>query len=371
VKITSIETIPVDVPLKPRLAIRGSKGLHARSPFLIVKVHSEDGITGLGEVSATPRWSGEDAITAAHFIETLIAPVVTGVDSSDIAGITRLMHRRLAGNYFTKAAVEMALWDIAGKRAGKPVWQLLGGAARDHVKTKWSVSGVEPARAAEIAAWAAGEGFPFLKVKVGIDPEQDLGRVAAVREAVGQGIRIGVDANGGWSKDEAVEMILRLEELDLAFAEQPVPPGDTEAMREVRRRIHVPLIADESVYTVQDAAAIGRATAADAVSIYVGKSGGIEPAIEIARAGLGYAMAATVGSNLELGIGTAAMIHLGIAIPGLDMDRFPCDIIGPFYYEDSILLQPLPIAPGVARAPGGPGLGVELDEGNVSRYRVD
>ncbi len=369
-RITGLETIPVDIPLKPAVAIRGSKGMHDRSPFLLLRLHTDEGITGLGEVSATPRWSGEDAVTAAHFLETLIAPQIAGQNTADIGNITRIMNRTLAGNWFTKAAVEMALWDIAGKAAGAPAFRLLGGPLRDFVPTKWSVSGVEPAKAARIAAWAVEQGFRYLKVKVGIEAEQDVERVRAVREAVGPEVRLGVDANGGWSPAEAVYAIRRIEDLGIVFAEQPVPPGDPEAMAQVRRQVRVPILADESVYTVEDARALARAGAADAVSVYVGKSGGIGTALEIMAAAGAAGMGATIGSNLELGVASAAMIHLALAAPDLATDLYPCDIIGPLYYEDDVIEEPLPIRPGEARATGRPGLGVELDEAKVHRYRA-
>src|SRR5205085_9093729 len=131
---------------------------------------------------------------------------------------------------------EMALWDILGKASDLPVYRLLGGPVREFVPTKWSVSGLDPDRAAEIAAWAIEQGFRAMKVKVGIDPEQDIARVAAVRKAVG-GIRLGVDANGAWNVEQAVRMIRRLEDFDITFAEQPIAPGDVEALAEVRNSI--------------------------------------------------------------------------------------------------------------------------------------
>ena len=122
-KITRIETIPVRVPIKPELAIRsGRGGSHMVSPFLLVKIHTDEGIIGLGEASCTPRWSGEDQVTAAHFIDTYFAPLLVGEAVDDIARLSAKFGSAVAGNYFTKAAIEMALWDIAGKAQDKPVW---------------------------------------------------------------------------------------------------------------------------------------------------------------------------------------------------------------------------------------------------------
>jgi muconate cycloisomerase len=372
-KITFIETIPVRVPLKPQFAIKsGRGGSHTTSPFLIVKVHTDEGLIGLGEASCTPRWSGEDQFSARHFIKTYFEPLLIGRDPTDVAACSKLFMPVVANNPFTKSAVEMALWDIAGKAAGKPVYELLGGRVRDVVPTKWSVSGKDPEPAAEIARWAVAAGFKKMKVKVGIDVEGDIARVRAVRDVVGPGFPLGVDANGGWvTPGNAVTAIVRLLELDLAFVEQAVRSGDVFGMAEVRRAFAgLPFIADESVYTLQDAENLANAGACDVFSVYIGKAGGIGPAREIADFALKAGLSCTIGSNLEMGIGSAAMIHLGIATRGITAETYACDIIGPLFYEDDVLAEPLPLKPGEARAPDKPGLGVELDDAKVERYRV-
>jgi L-alanine-DL-glutamate epimerase-like enolase superfamily enzyme len=371
VKITRIETIPIQVPLKAEVAIRsGRGGSHTVSPFLIVKVHTDAGIVGLGEASCTPRWSGEDQFTAAHLIKTYLEPLLIGQDALQIEALTQKFRLAFAGNMFTKSAVEMALWDIVGKATGKPVYELLGGKVREFVTTKWSVSGVEPEKAAEIAKRAIDQGFKAMKVKVGIAPDDDVARVRAVREAIGAAIKLGVDANGGWSLKDAESTIARLREFKIYFVEQPLAPEEIVEMSPLRERIGLPVIADESVYTLQDAKMLSRMNAADVLSVYVGKAGGIGPAKAIADFAASAGLRCTIGSNLELGIGSAAMTHLGLATAGIHAENFPCDIIGPFYYEDDVVKEPLPITPGEARANGKPGLGVELDEEKIAKYRV-
>jgi muconate cycloisomerase len=370
-KITHIECTPVRLPIRPEVAIRAKGGTHSVSPFLLVRIHTDEGVYGLGEVSCTPRWSGEDQFTAANFIRTILEPALTGEDPRDIERLTVRMRGALAGNPFTKAALEMALWDILGKLAGLPVYRMLGGPVREFVPTKWSISGVEPERAAGIARWAMEQGFTTMKVKVGIDPDQDVARVRAVREAVGPEIRLGIDANGAWMPATAVAMINRLCEFGIYFAEQPVPPGDVQWLADVRRQVSIPILADESVYSPQDALSIVRSHAADALSIYVGKAAGLGPARKIAAIAESAMLGCTIGSNLELGVGTAAMIHLAMATPGITADEFPCDIIGPLYYSDDILTEPLSLGGGKALPIDRPGLGVELDEEKVRKYRVE
>src|SRR5262245_26209829 len=264
-------------------------------------MRTDEGLTGLGEVSCTPRWSGEDQVTAAHVTGGILGPLLIGQDPRDIERLGGAMRRALFGHPFTKAALEMAMWDILGKAAGAPVYRLLGGPVCEFVPTKWSISGLEPARAAGIAEWAVEQGFRTMKVKVGIDPEQDIARVRAVREAIGPNVRLGVDANGAWNVSMAIRMLNRLRDFDIYFAEQPVPPGDFSWLADVRNQAPAPVLADESIYTTHDAVSAIRAGAADALSTYIGKSAGIGGARKIAAIAEAAAIGCTVGSNLEMG----------------------------------------------------------------------
>ncbi len=370
-KITAIETITINVPIEQSRAIRGGRGAHDSSPFLIVQVRTDQGVTGLGEVSCTPIWSGEDQVTAAHLIRSYLEPALIGEDPTRIEALTTKMRHTVAANPFTKAGIEMALWDILGKIANLPVYRLLGGAVRDNVATKFSVSGLSPDAAATVAAWAVEQGFRTMKVKVGTGPGLDVARVRAVRQAIGADVRLGVDANGGWTVAQAIQTIRRLEDQAIYFAEQPVPPGDVTWLAEVRAAVRVPIMADESVNVAPDAIAIARAHAADVLSIYIGKGGGIGPARKIAAVAEAAGLACTVGSNLELGIASAAMIHLAMATPAVAAAEYPCDILGPFFYEGDVIAEPLPITAGAAQPFERPGLGVELDERQIARYRVD
>ena len=208
------------------------------------------------------------------------------------------------------------------------------------------------------------------EVKVGLDPAEDVARVAAVRQAVGPDVRLGVDANGGWSVRTAIQTIQQLYQYDIYFVEQPTPDKDVAWLADVRRHTHLPVMADEIVYTPQDAMAVARAHAADVLSLYVGK-GGIAAARKVAAVAEAAGLVCTVGSNLELGIGNAAMIHLAMSTSAIDAENFPCDILSPFFYETDLLQEPLPIRAGEAHPPTGPGLGVELDEEKVGFFRID
>jgi len=371
VKILSIETIPVLTPIRPEFQIRGSLGFHAESPFVVLKIHTDEGLVGLGEVSCTPVWSGEDSVTATHVISSFLEPALKGEDPRDIERLTAKMRRAVAGHPFTKSGIEIGLWDILGKAAGLPIYRLLGGAIRDRIPIKMSVSGVDPKRAAGLATWAMNKGLKALKVKVGMAPGEDRARVSAVREAIGPSVRLGIDANGGWSVRIAIDSIRRMaDESNIYFAEQPVAPVDVQWLAEVRRSVPVPVMADESCYTLQDAMAVTKAGAADILSIYVGKGGGIGPARKMAAVAEAAGLTCTIGSNLELGIASAAMAHVATSTYGVGAEEFPCDILGPIAYEHDLLAEPIEYKDGSVKAPDGPGLGVELDEKALARYRV-
>jgi L-alanine-DL-glutamate epimerase-like enolase superfamily enzyme len=207
-------------------------------------------------------------------------------------------------------------------------------------------------------------------VKVGLDLRGDLARVKAVRDVAGPDIPITIDANCGWNVTTARIALERLRPFNILVAEQPIAPGDTEAMASLRSA-GIPIMVDESVFTLADAWSVLRAHAADVVSIYPGKNGGISAAIEIAHVAQAAGVPCHVGSNLELGIGSAAMLHLACAVLNIDSETYPADILGPHYHEADLLSQPLALNPHGAEVPDGPGLGISLDEDQLRRFRVD
>jgi muconate cycloisomerase len=187
----------------------------------------------------------------------------------------------------------------------------------------------------------------------------------------GHSIPVTIDANCGWTLQQARLCLRQLADVNLLLAEQPIPAGDPAAMADLRRDAPCPIMADESVFTLQDAWLLSVHRAADILSVYPGKHGGIAATAEIIAVAKAAGMRCTIGSNLELGIGTAAMLHVAAAFPEVDTDSFPADTIGPFYHDADLLMQPLDLGPPYAQVPNGPGLGVDLDDGQLKRWRVD
>ena len=369
-KISQVEAVPILVPLKAGLTTKTAHGEHIDSPYVIVRVHTDEGLIGLGEATLAPRWSGETSPSCVAAIRDLLDPALRGADPRNVRSCLMQINRALKLNPFTKAAVEMALWDVAGKAAGQPLYRLLGGKVREKLPMKMVVGAFEVPKAVALAEQFLDWGVRHLKVKVGLDPEQDRERVQAVRNLAGPEVTVGIDANCGWNITTARRMLREMEALNIAFAEQPVGVEDPNALSQLRSASTIPIMADESVFTLADAWNLVRRDAVDILSIYPGKTGGIIPAMAIASVAEAAGVVCSMGSNLELGIATAAMLHLGAAAPAIDSETYPGDFLGPLYHEADLITETLSLGPIHATVPEGPGLGVALDENQLEHWRA-
>ena len=362
-KITQIETLPVTVPIDRRVGqVKDAKGFRFQSRLLLIFIHTDCGIEGVGEVTASPDWSGETSLGAQALIDTHLSPRLIGEDPRRIRHCMDRLSKTFA-NPFAKAGLEMALFDILGKSLNTPVYQLLGGAVREgQLPLRFPVMPVGPAESADAARRMVQEGFQTIKLKVGHDPlPYDIERLRLVREAVGSEVRITVDANGGWSVNEAIRAAPFLEEYGVIFVEQPVHRLDLEGLAEVRRHIRLPVMADESVFTVQDALRCIQLRAADIISVYPGKNGGLLNTQAIASLAEAAGVHCAIGSNMEWDIGSATMAHACAAIPNICVERYAADIIGAFFHTERAIETPLMTEPACVGIPEGPGLGVVVD----------
>jgi muconate cycloisomerase len=364
--ITAINAEPIAGRVRADLAIASALATHAVGDYVLVQIHDDAGRVGLGEATVTAVWSGETQAGTVAVVRDVFTSHLRGADPFDVEWISRRMDRAAFGNSFAKAAVEMALYDLQGQILGVPVHKLLGGRENPHpgIRLKFVLGSVEPDQAARRARQLVGRGWRALKVKVGRDPHPrgDVARLRAVREAVGPDVWISVDANGGWNVEQALWAARRLSELDIALLEQPTRRGDHVSMAEVRRRSPIPVMADESVFTPQDALDVIRHEAADVLSLYPGKHGGLKVTQQIARLAEAAGIACTMGSNLEREVATAAMAHVTAATPNLQCDRYPGDLIGPLYFEHPLTAEALTYRVDRLIVPDRPGLGVRLKE---------
>jgi L-alanine-DL-glutamate epimerase-like enolase superfamily enzyme len=243
----------------------------------------------------------------------LLIPAVLGEDPRRLSFLVEKMDRVLLGNAAAKAAVDLALHDLVGKIYGEPVWRLLGGSFAEPLETDFTVSIDTPEAMAEEARKLVDAGFRAIKVKVGEDPKLDVQRVKAVREAVGENVKLWIDANQGWTPQEAVWALARIAEFRVEFVEQPVSAWNLEGMRWVRERSPVPVMADESVHSPQDALLAIKLGACDYVNIKLMKAGGLLRAKEIATICKNAGIPNMIGGMVESNLSATAAVHFALS----------------------------------------------------------
>jgi L-alanine-DL-glutamate epimerase-like enolase superfamily enzyme len=361
-RITRVSSVPISFPSNE---MRTALGRHESFDYAVIEIETDEGIAGLGEISTI--WEGQGHLQS-EFVSAYCEPKLVGEDP---LARTRLLSRIMTRfNRFEPAyaAIEMALLDIAGQALDTPVYNLLGGRRRDSVVLSRSIGMGSPNEMAAAAAEAVAEGFTCVKLKVGVDFEHDLEATARVREAVGPATTLRLDANMGWaSSKEAIQRIKRLEIFELHSVEQPIPPGNLEELRRIRDAVDVPIMADESLWAPTDAWSILRVRAADMLNVYVAEAGGIGPARLCFEMGALAGVDCVIGAMPELGIGTAAAVHLAVSV---DQLRHPCDACGVIYHEGDIINERFRVERGRIWPPEGPGLGVTLDRGALERYEA-
>jgi muconate/chloromuconate cycloisomerase len=330
--------------------------------FVFVRLETSDGHLGWGEAACLggPTWSEESAESVAATIERYIAPWLLGWDAGQIEAVRREMARRVQGNPFARAAVEMALWDINGRALGVPVYRLLGGRVRDRVPLSWSLAVTDPRAEIEEAREKAALGHRIFKIKTGAHPlADDIRRVEAIRDAVGPHVALRVDANQGWDRPTALKAIRAMTGCGLDFVEQPLPRWDYEGMAELGRQVDVPLMADESCFTPHDALTIARLGGVGILGLKLTKSAGILGTMAIARIAEAAGLGCYVGCMIETSLGTAAYLHAAVAASPV---TWGCELFGPLLLAGDVTRTPVRYADGAILSLDGPGLGVDVDE---------
>ncbi|MGK5740077.1 mandelate racemase/muconate lactonizing enzyme family protein [Micromonospora sp. URMC 103] len=278
---------------------------------VVVEIVDDDGRSGFGEAPEVWTVTGSSLASAEACVAQVFRPLLVGRAAEDLIGNCRSVSTAVIGNESAKAAVDVALHDLAARRLGVPLPHLLGG-ARLTVPTDVTVSAGDARGLADAAAKRIREGYRVLKVKVGTDAGGDVPRVAAVRAAVGPDVEIRLDANQGWTPREAVRVIRALEDsgTGVAFVEQPVHHRDLEGLAWVSDRVETPIMADEAVFGVADLVEVIRRRAADMVNVKLAKSGGLRPARTLLELAEAQQMGTMVGSMLETEIGVGAAASL-------------------------------------------------------------
>ncbi len=368
--IVRVDVIPIRAPRKEAV----KSGLNAGDPvraseFGIIRLVTQDGVEGLGEISITYPRIGH---SLCHAARTMIAPALIGRNALHapqvLAEIDRILAGELSASYL-RAAFEMALLDLAGRHYGIPLYQMLGGRMRERAALAWGIYQKPPEEMAADAAQARAEGYHAIKLKVGRRLDEDLAAVKAVTAAAGPDMPLRLDANGAWrSVAEAAAAIEAFSKAaPIAWVEQPLPRRNIEGLRLLRQRTGVPILADESLHSLRDAYELARAEAVDVFNVYVSEAGGVMAAANIFAFAASLDIPCIIGSQAEMGIATAACAHLAVALPHLP---YAIETFGPLRYVRDIVSVPISIHNGFLTPPQGPGLGVSLDEDAVEAMRA-
>ena len=353
VKLGRIST-PLRVPFKTALRTVSSV------EDVIVELHTDTGAVGYGEAPPTGVITGDTTGAIIGAIRDHIAKTIVGRDVDEFEDLMIALNGCIQKNTSAKAAVDMALWDLYGQLYKIPVYKLMGGAKKSIV-TDITISVNDPEEMVRDALNAIDRGYDCLKVKVGKEPEKDIARLSAIRAAVPKETCIRIDANQGWTPKEAVRILNGMQEkgLDIEFVEQPVKAHDFDGLKYVTERSYVPVLADESVFSPQDALTIMQMGAADLVNIKLMKCGGLYPAEKINAIAEANHVQCMVGCMLETKVAIAAGVSLVAAkqnITEADCDSF-------MYAVDPEMGMPggFAVNGGVYTLSDKPGLGLDID----------
>jgi L-alanine-DL-glutamate epimerase-like enolase superfamily enzyme len=322
VRLVSATVYALRIPfLEP---VRHSLAGRAWSDSVVVRVRDADGAEGFGEAAPRPYVTGETPATVLEHVAAVLWPAVRGIVAPELRGpadldaVARLVPDGdlAAGRHpAARAALELAIVDWALRRQGASAAALLP-PRRSHVVYAGAITAESPVQAARQARWARLVGLQQVKVKVGIG--DDVGRVGAVREVLGSGVGLQVDANGAWTPVQALAAMHRLAACGVATVEQPIPPGAPSALARLRAESPLPLVADESVVTLGDVDALVAAGAVDGVNVRVSKCGGLARSVTIARRAAAAGLEVQVGSHVgETAILAAVGRHLAAGLERL------------------------------------------------------
>lgn len=328
-RISEISVGTIQIPLKTpfRTALRVVDSVND----LIVRVTSDTGLTGFGEAPPTAVITGDTRESIEAAIRGYIAPAIVGMDLDDPESVFLAMEKSIAKNTSAKAAVDIALYDLMAKAKGVPLFGMLANGREKEIRTELltdiTISVNEPDEMVADSVKAVEDGFHILKVKVGKGGEKDVERIRRIRKAVGPDIVLRVDANQGWSREEAVRTIRMMEDagLGIELVEQPVSCHDFKSLKYVTQAVETPILADESVFSVEDAERIIEEQAADLINIKLMKTGGIHNALKICDLARQNGVSCMAGCMLESAVSVSAAAHLAAARSIITM----CDLDGP------------------------------------------
>ncbi len=376
-KITKVECIPVSIPFAKPIVMSGGPAKCADA--VVLKIHTDEGITGVAETGDTSLWyMGESQDSIMSNIVNVFAPqILLGEDPFNIEKIVARMDKATRANNQSKAVVDYALHDLMGRALGVPMYKLLGGLSNPKIALAFVMSSGTPAEVGAEAKKLVKAGFKGLKLKVGAHtPDEDIELVGALRAAVGSKIKIMIDANGGWVYHQALYVLQRVTKYDVYVAEQPVPWWDIDGLARLRRKVDVPIFPDESARELNDLIKIIEKEAADGLFLKVPKAGGILKAQKWVAIAQAANLPVMCGCMIDSGLGAACTAQFLAAtewigkieqeaIGPLNLYNIPDTVSTPL--KDDLAVKVPRYEDGYLYPPDGPGIGVELNEVAVKK----
>jgi muconate cycloisomerase len=364
--IKHVEAIPVALPLTKPVVMAGER--IERSRNLLVRVEAANGVVGWGEAASAPTMTGDVLAGMVAAVNEHLAPLVAGEDAMHRAALAQRIGRALHGNGGAKCALDMALNDLVGRHLGVSLADMFGGPVRETLRPMYLLGNPRVADDVAEAQKKIKDGFAFFKLKVGIKhPAEEAAAAVEIRRHVGREIALCADANMGMTFQNARLFVERAREADLLFLEQPLREDDFDGMAALARVSPTPLNGDEAIGSVAAILALHRMGAIQGANLKTIKLGGIGATVHAmsvcAALGLSINLACKVA---ESSIGGAAIAQLGAVAANLDWGVS----ITNHYLAEDLTESAVRIERGVVQRPRGAGLGVEVRESRVNRYRV-
>ena len=362
--IRRVDAIPVALPLKTPMKMSAETITAAQN--LLVRIEAADGSVGWGEAASAPTMTGDTQGGLVAAVRDHLAPILVGKDARDWMAMRPVLHRALLGNGGAHSAVETAVLDLTGRASGKRLIDLVSRPRRNGVKPMWLLGNKTAEEDVAEAHARQQQGFDFFKLKIGVKPlAKEVAIAFAVREALPK-TPLCADANCGLTLATARSYVEKTKKARLLFVEQPLAYDDIAGLTKLARSTKVPIGVDEGIHSFADIETSAKARAGG-VSLKLIKLGGIIAAIEAGklcqRLGLSVNIAAKIA---ESSISSAAALHLACAVPKADWGVS----LTHFYLAEDIVRRPLALKNGLVSLPEGPGLGIEVDEAAVERFRV-
>ncbi len=351
-KIKQTEHFLVAMELSEPYTIAYETVSHAENIFL--RLETDGGLVGWGCAAPDPGVTGETAAGVQKALNEIVVPALKGMDASRITLLLAQLQKQLGGQPSVLAAVDMALYDLLGKKAQLPLWRLLGG-YRDSIATSVTIGILDTENTVRHARDFIDRGFVCLKIKGGKNVDEDIERLIKTREAIGDSIELRFDANQGYSLEQAQRFVAETRQCNLELLEQPTPREQLDLLGNVSRTVPLPVMADESLMNLRDAFSLARAELADMINIKLMKVGGINEALSVNAVARAARLEAMVGCMDESALAIAAGLHFALARPNV----FYADLDGHLDLIDDPCKDMLRLEKGILYPPDAPGLGIE------------